>query len=174
MVTPARIVALLPIDARRFTSVGTTVQSASVCRLPSALTARGCRSLVNITPWPTNTPSSSVTPSQMNVWLEILQWRPIDGVPLNLDERADPRSVADRAAVQVDQIRLMDDDVFFENDAGGDHLEHVLSRRRRDDLWLERPASRLRADATSRVRDRPAEVAAVGHDRERIGAEWTS
>ena len=30
-----------------------------------------------MTPWPMNTPSSSVTPSQMKEWLEILQLRPI-------------------------------------------------------------------------------------------------
>src|SRR5262249_14018181 len=41
MVTPARIVALLPIEAWRQTRVRTRVQSASVCRLPSPLTARG-------------------------------------------------------------------------------------------------------------------------------------
>ena len=31
---------------------------------------------MNVTPWPTNTWSSIVTPSQMNVWLEILQRLP--------------------------------------------------------------------------------------------------
>ena len=42
---------------------------------------------MNTTPWPTNTSSSIVTPSQMKVWLEILQRAPIDGVLLDLDER---------------------------------------------------------------------------------------
>ena len=31
---------------------------------------------MNATPWPMKTKSSIVTPSQMNVWLEILQRRP--------------------------------------------------------------------------------------------------
>ena len=70
------MVAWLPMDAPRPTRVGISCQSASVCSCPSAVSARGNRSLVNITPWPTNTPSSSVTPSQMNVWLEILQAQP--------------------------------------------------------------------------------------------------
>ena len=59
------------------TSVRVSVQSASVMSRPSSSTARGRRSFVNITPCPTNTPSSRVTPSQMNVWLEILQRAPI-------------------------------------------------------------------------------------------------
>ncbi len=32
---------------------------------------------MNITPWPTNTPSPIRTPSQTNVWLWILQRAPI-------------------------------------------------------------------------------------------------
>ena len=32
---------------------------------------------MNITPWPTKTPSPIVTPSQMKVWLWILQSAPI-------------------------------------------------------------------------------------------------
>src|SRR5262249_3583582 len=69
IVTPGRMVAWLPIDAPRATRVGTSSQSASVCSCPSAANARGTRSLVNITPCPTKTPSSIATPSQMNVWL---------------------------------------------------------------------------------------------------------
>ena len=76
MVTPGRMVALLPIGAPRPTRVGTSSQSASVCSRPSGVSARGKRSLVNMTPWPTKTPSSIVTPSQMKLWLEILQRRP--------------------------------------------------------------------------------------------------
>jgi hypothetical protein len=67
------MVALLPIDARRATRVGMTSQSAAVCSVPSAFTADGVRSLVNITPCPTKTPSSIDTPSHTKVWLEILQ-----------------------------------------------------------------------------------------------------
>ena len=51
--------------APAFTRVCTSVQSASVCMRPSATTARGNRSLVNMTPWPTKTPSPIPTPSQM-------------------------------------------------------------------------------------------------------------
>jgi len=77
MVTPATIVALEPIDAVRRTSVGSTDQSDSPCGEPSSFVARGRRSLVNITPCPTNTSSSIVTPSQTNVCEEILQRAPI-------------------------------------------------------------------------------------------------
>ena len=47
---------------------------------------------MNITPCPTNTSSSISTPSQMNVWLWILQRAPTTAPALDLDERADPRS----------------------------------------------------------------------------------
>src|SRR2546422_10504989 len=50
----------------------TSVGSRDTCR-----SVRGNRSLVNITPWPTNTSSSSVTRSQRNAWLSILQLRPM-------------------------------------------------------------------------------------------------
>ena len=60
---------------------------------------------MNITPWPMKTSSSIVTPSQMNVWLEILQRRPTRGVLLDLDERADLGFVADLAAVEIDELR---------------------------------------------------------------------
>ena len=33
---------------------------------------------MNVTPWPMKTSSSIVTPSQMNVWLEILQLLPMN------------------------------------------------------------------------------------------------
>src|SRR5690606_26455582 len=41
ILTPARIVALEPMEARRPTWVSTTFQSASVCSEPSGLVARG-------------------------------------------------------------------------------------------------------------------------------------
>jgi len=41
MVTPHRMVALVPMDAPRFTCVGTTDQSAGDCGVPSGLVARG-------------------------------------------------------------------------------------------------------------------------------------
>ena len=57
------------------------------------------------TPWPTKTSSSIVTPSQMKVWLEILQFLSDSGVLLDLDERADFGVVANLAAVEVDELR---------------------------------------------------------------------
>ncbi len=60
-----------------FITVGITVQSSSVWRPPLSAVARGKRSLINITPWPTKTSSSMVTPSQIKVWLDILQFLPI-------------------------------------------------------------------------------------------------
>src|SRR5229473_3265029 len=71
------ITAPLPIDAARRTAVSSIGQSFSVCGDPSRLVARGLRSLMKITPWPTKTSSSIVTPLQMKLWLEILQRRPI-------------------------------------------------------------------------------------------------
>jgi hypothetical protein len=91
IVTPATIVALLPIEAPRLTRVGTSCQSASVCRPPLALTARGTRSLMNITPCPMNTSSSIVTPSHTKVWLEILQWAPMTA----------PRWISTKAPMRV-------------------------------------------------------------------------
>ena len=48
----------------------------------------------------------------MNVWLWILQRAPIRDAALDLDERADPGPVADRAAVEVRE--RADDDVLAE------------------------------------------------------------
>src|SRR6185436_1896601 len=76
MVTPPMMVALLPMEAPSSTFVSTICQSASVCRPPASLVARGKRSLMNMTPWPMNTASPMVTPAHTKVWLEILQWRP--------------------------------------------------------------------------------------------------
>ena len=44
---------------------------------PPGFVARGRLSLTNITPWPMKASSSIVTPSQMKVWLWILQAAPI-------------------------------------------------------------------------------------------------
>jgi hypothetical protein len=65
-----------PIEAPFFTTVFSSFQSASVWSRPSTV-ARGYVSLMNTTPWPMKTLSSMLTPSQMKVWLEILQRRPI-------------------------------------------------------------------------------------------------
>ena len=59
------------------TIVGTMVQSSGPRMELSGFTACGNRSLMNMTPWPTNTPSPIVTPEQMNEWLEILQFLPM-------------------------------------------------------------------------------------------------
>ena len=76
MVTPQRMVALVPMEAPRLTNVGTHSQSASVWGRPLTV-ARGYLSLIKETLWPMNTSSSIVTPSQMNVWLETFTLRPI-------------------------------------------------------------------------------------------------
>src|SRR5690606_37427257 len=47
------------------------------CSAPSPVVARGRLSFTNITPCPTNTSSPMTTPSQMKVWLWILQRAPI-------------------------------------------------------------------------------------------------
>jgi hypothetical protein len=77
MVTPHKMVALLPMDARFFISVGMQAQSSSDWSDPDIVVAFGYLSLINITPWPINTSSSIVTPSQMKEWLEILTRFPI-------------------------------------------------------------------------------------------------
>ena len=71
---------------------------------------------MNITPWPTNTSSSMVTPSQTKVCDEILQRRPTTAffwistnVPIFV-----PAPIA--AAVQVDEIAMVDDHALLEND----------------------------------------------------------
>ena len=90
-----------PIAAPRSTVVRCIAQSPSVLSSPLAPSARGKRSLTNITPWPTNTSSSMSTPSQTNVWLWILQRCADHRAALDLDERPDPGVVADAAAVEV-------------------------------------------------------------------------
>ena len=63
---------------------------------------------MNVTPWPMKTSSSMVTPSQMNVWLWILQFLPMKAffctstkVPILV---LSPMT----AAVQVDEIGELD------------------------------------------------------------------
>ena len=92
--------------APRRTMVVTTCQSASVCGSPLGDVARGCRSLVNMTPWPMNTSSSIVTPSQMKVW------RTTDFAPLKPTEAffwtstncPDARFFSDDATVKVHEV----------------------------------------------------------------------
>ena len=75
---------------------------------PSAVVARGYASLMNVTLWPMKTLSSMCTPSQMKVWLEILQRRPTRGILLNFDKRADFGFVADFASIHVDELGKLD------------------------------------------------------------------
>ena len=58
--------------------------------------------------WPMKHSSSIVTPSQMNVCELNLAAGPHPGVLLDLHERADLGHLADRTAVQVDQIGVDD------------------------------------------------------------------
>ena len=75
--SPPSTTAPEPIDAPRSTTVVRSTQSSTVCRAPDLDVARGVLSFTNITPWPTKTSSSIVTPSQMNVWLWILHRAPM-------------------------------------------------------------------------------------------------
>src|SRR5690349_17047200 len=70
--TPHMITAPLPIEAARRTIVCSMRQSLSSFGAPSKVAARGLRSLMNTTPWPTKTSSSIVTPVHTKLWLEIL------------------------------------------------------------------------------------------------------
>ena len=56
------------------TSVVLRSQSLSLCILPSSFTDLGKISFIKDTLWPMKTPSSIVTPSQIKVWLDILQF----------------------------------------------------------------------------------------------------
>ena len=62
--------------------------------------------------------SSMVTPSQMKVWLEILQRVPTRRVLLDLDKCADLCVVADLATVEIDELRQLN--IFAELDVGSD------------------------------------------------------
>ena len=93
-----------PMIAPRPTTVRSSFQSASACKAPSLVVARGYLSFMKLTPWPMKTSSSMWTPSQMKVWLEILQLRPDAHALLNLNERAYLRAVADFAAVRVYEV----------------------------------------------------------------------
>jgi len=55
MVTPHKIVELVPMEAPFLTNVGTTCQSASVCKPPFGTVERGYLSLINETLWPIKT-----------------------------------------------------------------------------------------------------------------------
>ena len=107
--------------------VRSIVQSSSVWSPPPSAVARGTLSLMNITPWPTNTRSPIETPSQMNVWLWILQDGADRGAALDLDEGADARVGPDRAAVQVDE--RVDDGALAELDVADQAIGSVVAGR---------------------------------------------
>ncbi len=76
---------------------------------------------MNVTLWPTKTSSSNTTPSQMKVWLEILQRAPIRAPFLDLDERADLDVVANLAPVEVG--KTVNADALAQFHIRGDLLE---------------------------------------------------
>ena len=49
-----------------------------------------------------------------------------DGVALNLNEGADARARADAASVEVDQVRLVDDDTLGQDDGRRNHAAPAL------------------------------------------------
>ena len=112
-----------------------------------------------MTPCPTKTSSSIVTPSQMNVWLWILQRAPTTAPRWISTNVPDPRAVADAAAVEVRE--RVHDDAFAERDvvraarygasfAGASATVEVLLDRRDDvrELLLRRFPGRSAARGT--------------------------
>ena len=81
-------------------SAATSSRRPSAARPPSVV-ARGNLSLMNITPCPTKTSSSSSTPSQTNVWLWILQFAPTTAPRWISTNGPIARVVADPTAVEV-------------------------------------------------------------------------
>ena len=107
-------------------TVGSSSQSASVCSRPSPAVARGVLSLMNITPCPTKTSSSIVTPvADEGVALDLAAATDLD-VLLNLDERPDTGLVADPAAVEVREG--LHDDAITEHDVAQDAEGGVVHR----------------------------------------------
>jgi hypothetical protein len=110
MVTPQRITAPLPIDAPRFTTMGTIVQSASDVGAPWPAVARGM---------PIVDEHHAVADEDLVLDRHAfadermrfdLAARADRHALLDLDERADAAAVAHRAAVQVDEIGMKDRD----------------------------------------------------------------
>ena len=78
-----------------------------------------------------NTPSSSVTPSQMKLWLEILQWRPMTAFRWISTNAPTLETLADPAAVEVDEIGMMNDDSVSSTTLGAIIESPSISRCRR-------------------------------------------
>ena len=101
---------------------------------------------MNITPWPTNTSSSIVTPSQMKVCDEILQRAPTDAffwISTNVPTRV---SSPIAAAVEVDELRVRDRNLRSQR--------HVVGNRHR--LFCSVPDVGLEAARRARPRRRGA------------------
>ena len=67
-----------------------------------------------------------VTPSQIKVWLEILQCLPDRGVFLDLHKRADLGLVADFAAVEVDELGKFDIPAEFDTRSNAEKFIHEI------------------------------------------------
>ncbi len=77
-------------------------------------------SLVNMTPWPMNTSSSMMTPSHRKECDEIFAARTDNGAYLNLDERPHTASLTQRASIEINELRMGDDD--------SSALAHIVDR----------------------------------------------
>ncbi len=64
--------------------------------------------MIKVTPCPMNTLSSMTTPSQIKLWLEILQRFAHRDILLNFDECADLCLIPDLAPVQIYELREPD------------------------------------------------------------------
>ena len=119
IVTPQMMVALEPIDAARFTRVASTFQSASVCRLPSAVG----RARISIVREHDAVADEDLVFDDHALANERVRRDLAAGADqrflLNLDERADLGFVADRATVEIDERRLRNTDIRAERNVVG-------------------------------------------------------
>ncbi len=185
IVTPARIVALLPIEAPRLDArVRRPCQSASVCSCRRRDRAR--IEIVGehhaVADEDAVLDRHALADERVARDLAVAADR---RAALDFDERADPRAVADRAAVQVDELRLWNDDVLPKSErcrqsSNGDLP--VCGGRRPAAGAASRPAAELVRRGRSAARIDPglvtpvmiqahqAEVPPLGRHREGIRA----
>lgn len=90
-------------------------------RTASVRGARGKRPLVKVTLWSANTPSSKVTPSQINVWLEIR--RRSEAALLDFNKSANLDDVANFAAVKAGERK--DADIAAQLHVRGNFLQRL-------------------------------------------------
>ena len=76
-VMPHNKVALEPTEAPSSIMVSMQTQSDSACNEPSSFVERGNLSFIKVTLWPIKTLSFICTPSQIKLWLDILQFLPM-------------------------------------------------------------------------------------------------